>query len=646
MAPMGMGKTETALHAARLMGESAGASGLFVTLPTMATSDQMYGRVREYAERQIDGDSAVTLLHSMAWLNAAYAPQPAGGQLVTGEGDGELSDRSRTAATAWLRGRKRGLLAPLAVGTVDQALLTVLPVRHNVLRMLGLAGKVLVVDEVHAYDAYMQYLLARLLTWLGALGVPVVLLSATLPRPVAGRLVRAYLTGAGHRKAAAAFEPVYPGWAYADATTGTVTPGTFDVDSRTLTTELVPVPVYAESGVHRMGALRLLLAPLFADGGCAMVVCTTVAEAQETFRAVAAWRRDEGDDAVDLSGDPDRRSDEVGPTNGESRGHVGPLTLLHARMPAWRREQRTDRVVRSFGRDPQLRPRTASVLIATQVAEQSLDIDFDLVISDLAPVAQVLQRAGRCQRHPQVDEADLRPGWAAGGPRLAVLAPVGEDGALALPRRWTAVYDESLLRRTYDVLAMRTAGVVEIPGDVQPLVEEVYDETFVDGLPEEEIRRRMEDEARQGIAEMAAIPTPRALRDLEPLTRREVDEDQVSTRLGADSVRVVCCYVDGDGARWFDRERRRPLPAGGEHKSGRLTSRQVKDILAESIPVRADPWTRQDRHITATPPAWQDNPSLRDVLLLPHTLHADGTVTPPEVGGRHPHLDLWLGLVL
>lgn len=105
MAPMGTGKTETALHAARLLGEAAGASGLFVTLPTMATSDQMYHRVREYAGRWIKGDTATTLLHSMAWLNSAYVEEPAGGEVVTGE-------VSRTAASAWLRGRKRGLLAP------------------------------------------------------------------------------------------------------------------------------------------------------------------------------------------------------------------------------------------------------------------------------------------------------------------------------------------------------------------------------------------------------------------------------------------------------------------------------------------------------------------------------------------------------
>jgi CRISPR-associated endonuclease/helicase Cas3 len=395
--------------------------------------------------------------------------------------------------------------------------------------------------------------------------------------------------------------------------------------------------------------LRRLLSPLFTAGGTAMVVCSTVAEAQETFLAVAAWRREHGDPIVDLDLDPDRRGDDPDSPAGrgsenEPETRLGPLTLLHARMPAWRREQRTAAAVQAFGRDPAHRPRTA-VLIATQVAEQSLDLDFDLVISDLAPVAQLLQRAGRCQRHPTVDEHKPRPPWAATGPRLAVLVPTGEDGALALPRRWTFVYDASLLRRTHEALLRQPGGAVAIPADVQPLVEQVYDETFHEDLSEDELKRRMDDEVRASLAKMAAIPTPGRLRDLVELTAREIDEDWASTRLGADSIRVVCCYVDGEGRRWFDRDRRRPLLETGTGKGHRFTATEVKTILADSIPIRADPWLQRDRHRTDPPPAWQANATLRDLRLLPHQINTDATVTPPEIGGKNPHLDNWLGLL-
>ena len=105
----------------------------------------------------------MTLLHSMAWLRDAFEAEPGGTA-------GVVSSDEETMVTApqWLSGAKRGLLAPVAVGTIDQALMGVLQLKHNVLRLLGFAGKVLVVDECHAYDPYMQGLLRRLLTWLGS----------------------------------------------------------------------------------------------------------------------------------------------------------------------------------------------------------------------------------------------------------------------------------------------------------------------------------------------------------------------------------------------------------------------------------------------------------------------------------------------
>ncbi len=637
MAPMGFGKTETALHAARLMGRAAGTAGLVVTLPTMATADQMYTRVQDYLRRQADpvSGTSVTLQHSMAWLNRAYAPGPDHGDVLTGEGPaaGSVVDGARTAATSWLRGAKKGLLAPGGVGTIDQALLAVLPVRHNVLRMLGLAGKVLVVDEVHAYDAYMQYLLARLLTWLGVLRVPVVLLSATVPKEVAGRLVRAYLYGARGRRHRGEIEIVYPGWVYADPGTAKVTPVPFEMEPKALALDLVDVPLTAadEEGdpregrplagtVDRRDALRRLLAPILREGGTAMVVCTTVAEAQQTFTALRGWCAEQPDPA-----------------------HRPDITLLHARMPAREREARTEAVTTAFGRAVGQRPR-AAILVATQVAEQSLDVDFDLVISDLAPVAQLLQRAGRCQRHPQADAEGVRPAWAAGGPRLVVLVP-REGGEFVLPKRWPLIYNRALLRRTFELLARRHPEPVRIPADVQPMMEEVYDETFCVDPPDDEVARVMEDEAARGIAAVAAIQSPHDVLALERLTKREIDEDQISTRLGAPSVRVVCCYVDGDGRRWLDQACTTPLPLDGAGPKKRFTPEQIRAVLAESIPMRDGPWRHADRTLTAPPETWADNATLRVLVLLPHALDAGGEPQPVTVGSRTFRLDGSLGLL-
>ena len=159
--PTGEGKTEAALAAARLMGERSGTPGLFVALPTMATADQMYRRVARYARRCLDTPAGLTLAHSMAWLNEEYTADTASlGELVD-DTDPCHAEPSRTAAAEWLHGRNRTLLAPLSVGTIDQVLAAVVKGRHNALRLLGLSGKVLVVDEVHSYDAYMHALLRR-----------------------------------------------------------------------------------------------------------------------------------------------------------------------------------------------------------------------------------------------------------------------------------------------------------------------------------------------------------------------------------------------------------------------------------------------------------------------------------------------------
>ncbi len=619
MAPMGVGKTETALHAARLMGEAAGTSGLFVTLPTMATADQMYRRVLTYSKRRLVNDTAMTLLHSMAWLNAEYS-DPGGGAVITGDGD--RSGEAAVTASAWLRGRKRGLLAAMAVGTVDQALLAVLPIKHSVLRMLGLAGKVLVVDEVHAYDAYMQMLLARLLTWLGALDVPVVLLSATLPGSVAHRLVRAYLIGAGHRSTAP--PPVtYPGWIHVDAATGTSTVQPVELPSRPLTVETMTVPVDRKVGADRSAALRTLLAPLVADGGCAMVLCTTVAEAQATYRLLKTW------------------FDELTAASTATGTRAPALGILHARFPAQQREEITKVVTADFGRDAPSRPH--AVLVATQVAEQSLDLDLDLIISDLAPIAQLLQRSGRCQRHAIFD--GRRPPWAAAGPRLVVLTAPTVSDELELPDRWTAVYDRSLLQRTHLLLTRRAPGTISIPEDVQEMVEEVYDQTFSDDLSEAELARRMNDEVRYSIAEQTAIPTPKSAIPLAKLTSSDLVEDKVSTRLGIESVRVICCFIDPNGDQWLDPARRQPLPTQGSRPDGTFTTADVRAILAHGIPVAEGEWYRRRQEGTTTLPArWADHTALRDLVLLPHPIDDSGRIQPAEVGGRTFLLDPELGL--
>lgn len=607
--PTGEGKTEAALHAARVLGTASGATGVFFGLPTMATADGMYARAGSFVERRAEGPAGVTLLHSMAWLNAAYHPVADDSTVISYEH--EAGSSRRTDPGEWLRGAKRGLLAQMAIGTIDQALLSVLPVRHNMLRMLGLAGKVFVVDEVHAYDAYMQGLLRRLLTWLGQLGVPVVLLSATLPRQVSRRLIESYLAGAARPTNTADVPDVpYPGWLYVDAATGDATAREVVTEPRRLRTEVREVPRDALGGLDRSAALRELLAPAVDEAGCVAVIVNTVAEAQRTFRDLKAWFG-----AISAAG-----------------GEAPDLDLLHARFPADQRERITADIIAKYGKNGH-RPRHGGVVVATQVIEQSLDLDFDLMISDLAPVALLLQRAGRCHRHANDRPASLS------GPRLVVLTyPDAEP-----PAAWPYVYPVSLLRRTRELLAVWGEQHMAIPGDVQAVVDQVYDESFADGeMQSDDIERIAADQVMRSVAEKIGIPVPATLTDLRQLTDRELDEDLIATRLGADSARVLCVYDTADGRRCLDPGCAVPLPE--PNRKGRFTPDQVRQVMAQTIPVPST-WVADRTADNEIPAEWQDNPFLRRLVLLPHPVRADGPEPAARIGSKLLRLHPEEGLI-
>lgn len=608
-APTGDGKTEAALFAASLLGRAAGARGVYFALPTMGTADAMLPRLEDFASRALSGERALMLLHSMAWLSS-----PGGGEggaaIDAPVGEGQVSSGERTAVEAdgWLRGPKRGLLAPLGVGTIDQALSAVLPLRYNALRLFGLSDKVFVVDEAHAYGPWMHQLLLRLLEWLGAMGAPVVLLSATLTGRSAGSLVDAYRRGAGFREPSQVV-PRYPGWLFVSGVSGEVSPARGSGSSRARTLQVSRRPVVWDTAEPagapvreggRRAALREVLAPVAVHGGTALVCCTTVAEAQQTYRDVCA-------------------------AFPELASHPGGVRLLHSRYPADVRAAITAEAEVAYGKpgEGMLSLRAGSVLVATQVVEQSLDFDFDLVVSDLAPLAQLLQRAGRGRRHARGPSG--RPEWAAveSEPELVVLDPLAAQERAAPPRSWGSVYDAGLLVRTSSILGRCVREGIAVPGDVQRLVDEVYEEEFVDGLDEaarQELARLDEERlageaAERHLAKWTSICAPADVKgDLSKLSVREagVSEELLTTRLGADTGRVLCLYVQADGTATLDPEGRAPAPAGG--KNG-LRAAELVAVARRVAPVPGR-WLRGGEPGATVPEQWGTHPLLRDLAVL------------------------------
>ncbi|MFD9784403.1 CRISPR-associated helicase Cas3' [[Kitasatospora] papulosa] len=641
----GDGKSETALEAERILSKIFGTHGYAFLLPTMATSDQMHDRVARTLRNQSGEDAGLTLVHSMAWLSSAYADDDLDGEtVVTCDGDEAPAGRRRREADMrpgrWLRGPKRPLLAQFAVGTIDQALMAVLPVRHNALRMLALSNKTFIVDEAHAYDPYMQVLLGRLLNWLGFYGVPVVLLSATLPGSVGGRLIKEYLRGAGHKPTALkrqTFPASYPGWLYVDGETGGCAQMSQVRQMEQARARNMRLRVDVERVAHggqgvaadRIAVIKRLLEPVATgDGGTALVVCNTVGDAQETYLKLR--------EAID------RRSHEEG----------SDVQLLHARFPGDVREERTAEVSTGLNRSG---PRPVRrIVVATQVVEQSLDLDADIVISDLAPLSLLLQRAGRCWRHENhwqkhgYPDGRGRPGWAD-GPRLVVLDPLAGSGRL--PVQWGEVYSEHLLGKTSRKLAEIDVGGIAIPDDVQRLVESVHGDSAdfdwnVSGSPEAKAwtEHKGKETAERSMAALCAVPRARLVQELYDLHDLEGEEDEweVSTRLGADSVRLLCTYAQEDGQLTLDAQGKQPLPEARE--DGRMPASSVRQVMRRTIPVRAD-WFRDAEPDAFSPPSsWAEHPMLGDLRILRQPIR-QGKAQAVKVGDKMLSLDQDLGLV-
>jgi CRISPR-associated endonuclease/helicase Cas3 len=433
----GSGKTEAALVLAHRLMASGHAAGMVVALPTMATANAMFARLgavyrRLFAEGAVP---SLALAHGRADLHPGFraAVRITG---ATPDGDAERrGDAASAECAAWLADdRRKAFLADVGVATVDQAILAMLPAKHQPVRLLGLAERVLVVDEAHAYDAYVTTELEELLGAHAANGGSAVLLSATLPANTRRRLVAAFSTGI-ERPPPSPDDTAYP--------LATLVAGAGVAQT--------PLPTRAEL-VRRVRVERL------ADAEAALAA---VVEAAHRGAAVA-WVRNTVDDALDAAD----RVRALGPE---------PL-LFHARFAMGDRLAVEAQVLQRFGAGAGAgagADRRRGVLIATQVVEQSLDVDFDLVISDLAPVDLLLQRMGRLWRHPARD-----PRRPVRGPRLLVVSPDPVDRPaadwVASPLRGTAlVYpDHALLWRSARSLFRR--GEVRVPEDVRALVEEAY----------------------------------------------------------------------------------------------------------------------------------------------------------------------------
>lgn len=417
-APTGEGKTEAALALARRIAALRGTDELYIALPTTATSNAMYERVQEHLTKRLGlPPQMVRLIHGQSFLEEDDLPVDP----LTNGGNEEIP------SLEWFAPKKVALLAPFGVGTIDQAELSALNVRHNALRMIGLAGKVVILDEVHAYDTYMTTIIKRMLTWLAALGSSVILLSATLPQTKRRELATAFASDASHEIASL---EAYPSLLTIGKTVYTPA-NPIAVDP--LNQKVIHLDTLHFTDEQPEEKARWLLDKI-QTGGCVCWITNTVGRAQAIFESLGA----------------------IAPATVD-------LTLLHARFPLEDRQAIEDQIRKKYNKEG-IRP-TKGIVVGTQVLEQSLDLDFDIMVTDLAPIDLLLQRAGRLHRHKR----DKTTRYRHVEPRLFINMEMG--------RADKGIYSEYILLKTKQVLDGCENYQIKLPWDYRPLIETVYDPT-------------------------------------------------------------------------------------------------------------------------------------------------------------------------
>ena len=492
----GSGKTEAAITLAhQLMADGQG-HGLYFALPTMATSNALYDRILKIKNNLFSPDAhpPIVLAHSARRLLGWHL---ADSDIPEGSGSEEIPADD---LSYWLKdNKKKALLAPVGVGTIDQALVSILPRRHQSLRLFGLWRNILIVDEVHAYDPYVNALLRCLIQAHSQMGGSTILLSATLSEETRNTLIHAFCDGQGISHTASGLCP-YPSLIH-------VSPEKEEIVS------LSPRP----------GTSREVLLEFFYDeesvisalidttrkGRCACWIRNTVREAVEAYSLL------------------------------KDTGNYQHLMLFHARFVLGDRLNREREVLDRFNKESTDEERASTLLIATQVVEQSLDLDFDFMVTDLAPIDLVIQRAGRLHRHPRGER---------GVPVLGIHAPEFLETA---GKKWfeqkfpgaAHVYtSHGQVWLTLKVLLEK--GRIKTPEDARSLIESVYGAGASELIPVGLLDRDRSDRSARVASGMAMVHMIAFSQGYQDSGNRWEDDEAIPTRLAEPSVTLRLGVLD------------------------------------------------------------------------------------------------------
>ena len=456
---MGAGKTEAALYAAYNLISKGYNTGIYFGLPTKLTSNKIHERVQAFLDKIYIEKNQAILAHGSAWLQAG------GKEFLSGN--------------SWFNPRKRSLLAPFAVGTIDQALMSVINVKHFFVRAFGLAGKVVILDEVHSYDVYTGTILDSLVEILREIGCTVIILSATLTKDRVSTFIKNKFV---------LETSFYPLISLENETE------TKEIECTTPVSKKINIKIL-ENNVQEIANLAVEKA---LNKNCVLLITNTVATAQKYYDAVKSSMIE----------------------------NDFPVGLLHSKFPAFKRQQLEEYWINVLGKDGE-RP-GGCVLVATQVVEQSVDIDADFMITELAPTDMMLQRIGRLWRHNR----QKRP---IANAEICLLcgnidAADDENSLLDILGISHKIYAPYILWKTYQVWKNRTDIV--LPNQIRQILELTYQrnedeepdfiKNVYNGFLQKKEKLRLKANAVD--ASVTSLPT---LNDDENATTRLIDQPQI-----------------------------------------------------------------------------------------------------------------------
>ena len=551
----GSGKTEIPLG---LFAETAikeDLRGLYFALPTQGTASQNFRRLKNFGDKlSFKGNPQLHLLHSAAEIDQTY------GKVKAHVDDGSNSDFGTVTASEWFSTTKKGLAATFGGGTIDQALLSVLRVKWMPLRFFALAGKMVIFDEIHSYDTYMTRAINRFLEWAPHIETSVVALSATLPQKAVKELLKS-------------FSP------QAEPPEGIPYPCVIGVD-KSGKVAFMPIPIQDFSAhatlspllTDSRGPLKAVvnkIEELIANDGNIAVIMNTIGEAQDLAKLIQ-----QSETLRDIE-----------------------LIVYHSRFTVADRADIEDKIRTKYGKDGfgnGQRP-DRSIVVATQVLEQSLDVDFDFMISWLAPIDLLLQRLGRLQRffkmHPRSGERTL---YVAMTDILSGQIKFGVSGLVYFP---DILYKTAKLfvdNKTYQSVPLN------LPEAASPLIEAVYCERDEEVINAWEKNRLGKQLGEIYLAESYLLPHADGEEGFEndpsyinTCLRDASDEARISSRLADASVTVI-------------------LLSPGDDLSIKTTKvESVRNLWRKSMPVRNRGLVNELLAMDP-PPEWQNIPLLRD----------------------------------